>query len=121
MPSLRYVILHHKVADGEHWDLMLEQAEALATWRLPRPPACPQTEPIEATRIGDHRTHYLDYEGPVSRGRGEVARFDYGRYRLAECDDERWLMEFDGAVLRATFALSRVAGRPPECWVLRQV
>ena len=30
MPS-RFVILHHRLDDGEHWDLMLEHGEVLLT------------------------------------------------------------------------------------------
>jgi hypothetical protein len=120
MPSNRYVILHHKLPDGEHWDLMLEQGDTLATWRLPSPPTGPPAAPLEATRIGNHRKHYLDYEGPVSGGRGEVAQFDRGHYQAIERDDDRWLIEFDGAVLSGRFALTRVAGEPADRWVFGQ-
>ncbi len=38
--------------------------------------------------IADHRTRYLDYEGPVSRGRGEVRRIARGRWRAAGPADD---------------------------------
>ncbi len=119
MPTYRYVILHHQQADGDHWDLMLEQEAALATWRLPQPPGSPQSAPLAATRIGDHRKHYLDYEGPVSGGRGEVTRFDQGEYRPVEQAESRWQFELHGEVLTGSFVLSRTEGLPSDCWLLR--
>lgn len=63
-----------------HWDLMLEFAGVLRTWRLLQPPLANTT--IIAEPLGDHRLAYLDYEGPVSAGRGRVTRWDYGDYDL---------------------------------------
>jgi hypothetical protein len=75
----RFVILQHD-HPFVHWDLMLEAGEVLRTWRLAAPPLS-GTEPIAATPLGDHRKLYLDYEGPVSGGRGEVTRWDAGWYQ----------------------------------------
>jgi hypothetical protein len=74
----RFVILEHD-HPFRHWDLMLEEGEVLRTWRLPAPPAVGQT--VAAELLGDHRKLYLDYEGPVSRGRGTVQRWDHGLYQ----------------------------------------
>jgi hypothetical protein len=87
----RFVILHHEMpATSErstHWDLMLERDGVLATWALEREPVAGIT--IEAQRLADHRLHYLDYEGPVSGGRGAVVRVDRGSYaKLVETDVE---------------------------------
>ncbi len=57
---------------------MLEQGEVLLTWQLLRDPTDPAGYPIPARRIGDHRKAYLDYEGPVSGGRGMVTRVEDG-------------------------------------------
>lgn len=62
------------------WDLMLEWGETLRTWRLAKPPG--YGGPIEATPLPAHRRMYLDYEGPVSGGRGTVTRWDGGTYQL---------------------------------------
>jgi len=76
----RFVILHHQSPTGNHWDVMLETDSALTTWSiLPQsltrfPFAC------SATRLPDHRKHYLDYEGEVSGNRGTVSRLDAGTY-----------------------------------------
>jgi hypothetical protein len=74
----RFVILEHD-HPVLHWDLMLEQGEVLRTWRLLAPPQPAQAIPAEATF--DHRPLYLDYEGPVSGGRGRVRRWDGGTFQ----------------------------------------
>ena len=73
----RFVILTHDFPEL-HWDLMLEQGEVLRTWRLAERPVAGML--IEAEALANHRRHYLDYEGPVSGGRGSVTRFASGNY-----------------------------------------
>ena len=92
----RFVLLYHEcppsLGKPSHWDLMLERDGVLLTWNLL---ALPETwggeaagfEEIAATRIADHRLEYLDYEGPISGGRGSVTRADRGEYDvLGEAD-----------------------------------
>jgi len=74
----RFVILQHD-HPHLHWDFMLETGDVLRAWRLEREPLTDQG-PIAATALGDHRILYLDYEGPVSGGRGTVVRWDGGEY-----------------------------------------
>lgn len=73
----RFVILEHD-HPFLHWDLMLECGPVLRTWRLESPPCADAT--INATAVFDHRLHYLDYEGPISGGRGRVIRWDRGTF-----------------------------------------
>ena len=79
----RFVILRHETPPGSqrplHWDFMLEEGAALLTWALAEPPA--EGRPIAAEALADHRTAYLDYEGPVSGDRGTVTRWDAGTYQ----------------------------------------
>ncbi len=77
----RYVILTHD-HPFPHWDLLLEWGETCRTWRLLEEPAPGKT--VAAEILPDHRRHYLDYEGPVSGGRGRVTRWDGGTYRVDE-------------------------------------
>jgi hypothetical protein len=77
----RYVVLEHDFPT-RHWDFMLESGDVLKTWRLAAPP-CPGTA-VPAEPSFDHRPAYLDYEGPVSGGRGTVTRWDAGTF----CWDE---------------------------------
>jgi hypothetical protein len=73
----RFVILEHD-HPFLHWDLMLEGEGVLFTWRLDALPEAGKT--VAAERIGDHRVRYLDYEGPVSGGRGSVRRVEWGSF-----------------------------------------
>ena len=75
---------------------MLERDGVLWTWRLPALPAT--GEPLDAERIGDHRLLYLDYEGPVSGGRGSVQRIDGGDLTWLEADAGRFAVDLAGAV-----------------------
>ena len=76
----RFVILEHDY-QGVHWDFMLESAGVLRTWRLLDVPC--GDRPVFATPLPDHRTIYLEYEGPVSGGRGAVKRWDWGEFDWA--------------------------------------
>jgi len=75
----RFIILHHQSPTDDHWDVMLETDTVLLTWSIP--PQLPGTSfACSATRLPDHRKHYLDYEGEISGNRGTVARIDAGTY-----------------------------------------
>lgn len=104
MPS-RFVILHHTTPDGEHWDLMLEHGDVLLTWQLLKEPTGPESLPIPAKRIGDHRKLYLDYEGPLSGGRGEVRRIDTGTVEFTCLNDSRVQFQLRGSNLAGDFQL----------------
>jgi hypothetical protein len=100
----RFVILLHELPAaaerGTHWDLMLEQGDALRTWALPCEPSAGLV--CQADGLPDHRLAYLTYQGPVSGDRGRVTRWDEGLYTL---DSER-----DGG-LSVTLEGRRFAGR----------
>jgi hypothetical protein len=112
----RYVILHHVMASGEHWDLMLETGPKLATWQLSSPPPPRADRPIEARRIADHRAAYLEYEGPVSGERGHVRRVDGGRFRLLMESEHEWVADLEGSVCRGTYRLVRAGGQSSDLW-----
>ena len=78
MPE-RFVILKHD-HPFLHWDLLLQEASSARTWRLLRRPCL--NEPIAAEPLPAHRLTYLDYEGPVSNGRGSVQRVVSGMYLI---------------------------------------
>jgi hypothetical protein len=69
----RFAVLRHEGVDDPHFDLMFETAPGsmLATWRSER---WPLDRPTIATRIGDHRANYLEFEGALSDNRGHVKR-----------------------------------------------
>ena len=70
--------------------------------------------PIAARRIGDHRKAYLDYEGPVSGGRGDVTRVDRGTVEIREFTEQVCVFKAGGKRLCGVFALRRSADE----WVL---
>ena len=83
---------------------MLEDAGVLRTWRLH---AAPDEETfIIAEPLADHRLAYLDYEGPVSGGRGEVARWDRGVYTLTDESPRQIACELRGVRLAGSIVLT---------------
>lgn len=100
----RFVILAHNWP-FLHWDFLLELEGRLASWRLLSEPN--ERARIVAEAIPDHRSIYLDYEGPVSHGRGEVTQWDAGDYELLEESVSGLTLQLKGrriqgrAVLRA--------------------
>ena len=118
MTAARFVILHHRERTGEHWDLMIEQDDGLATWRLARMPSADDAAPIAATQLGLHRKAYLDYEGPVSGDRGEVTRVDAGACEILEQNERCWRVRLMGRTLAYTYALRRHDTVDPNGWTL---
>ena len=105
MPD-RFVILHHTGHGDEHWDLMLERGNSLVTWQLLSNPLEGCESHVVARQIGDHRMVYLEFEGPVSGGRGQVSRLDQGTLSwVAQCD-AFLRFRLDGIHLRGEFQLA---------------
>lgn len=113
MPA-KFVILHHVLPDGEHWDLMLERGDVLLTWRLVREPVDGSSLPIPAEKLGDHRRAYLDYEGPLSGGRGSVRRVDAGTFEFEAATPDEYEIRLGGGRLIGRFSLAAV----DDHWVL---
>jgi hypothetical protein len=103
----RFVILEHD-HPFLHWDLMLEVGGKLRTWRLSAAPAAGTQ--VSAEPLGDHRIAYLDYEGPVSGGRGSVVRWDSGSYELSTGTEvgDHFLIRLHGLRLQARVELTRI-------------
>jgi len=112
----RFVVLTHD-HPFLHWDLMLEQADSLRTWRLVRPPD--RATSIEAEALANHRVAYLDYEGPVSGGRGTVERWDVGTYETVESTDDRLVVRLAGRKLDGFATLERLGNG--AAWIFRRL
>jgi hypothetical protein len=111
----RFALLRHDGPRGVHWDLLLEVGDVLRTWALSAMPGPGCSLVCES--LPDHRRLYLDYEGPVSGGRGTVAREDRGTYEvLAEAED-RLSVDLRGEKLSGRLDLVRLA--EPGRWQLR--
>jgi hypothetical protein len=93
---------------------MLERGGVLRTWAIADAPADGVT--CRAEPLADHRLAYLEYEGPVSRNRGVVSRFDAGHYELLHEDDDSLELTLSGARLVARVVLTRIAGEEFHFW-----
>jgi hypothetical protein len=100
----RFAILEHN-HPRLHWDLLLEEGDHLRAWRLMEPPRAGSALAAEA--IADHRLMYLNYEGPVSGGRGEVRRWDGGDYVIQKSDDFSLNIVLQGKRVRGHVTLQR--------------
>lgn len=114
----RFVILRHDPEPGSsqrlHWDFMLEEGSSLLTWSL-------QDEPfpnchISAEQLADHRLEYIDFEGPVSRARGRVSRWDAGTYEWRVRTLDELAINLHGQKLHGQVHLQRSS--PDTRWVL---
>ncbi|MCC9609688.1 hypothetical protein LOC68_03950 [Blastopirellula sp. JC732] len=103
----RFVLLYHQFPadhdDVSHYDLMLEEGDALRTWRLLEKPD--MLQPVRGEAIFPHRLTYLDYEGEVSGNRGSVTRIDRGEYELVRDDAETLIVQLYGSVLIGRLAV----------------
>jgi hypothetical protein len=101
----RFVVLEHEGLRGRHWDFMLQWGDALRTWALTEPPAMGRA--IRAEPLADHRLAYLDYEGPISGGRGAVKRWDQGTYELLAETADSLELRLNGQRIAGRAQLSR--------------
>ena len=101
----RFVVLEHH-HQGVHWDLMLESAGALRTWRLEGEPA--DAAIIRATPLADHRSIYLEYEGEISGGRGSVTRWDAGSFEWLASEADCVIVKLAGKRLVGDVYLCKV-------------
>lgn len=99
----RFVVLAHDWP-RPHWDLLVEAGPVLRAWRLLDPPAAGAGG---AEPSADHRLLYLGYEGPVSGGRGTVARYDAGTCDWIEDGPDRARLDMRGARLSGLIELAR--------------
>src|SRR5262245_45239102 len=110
----RFVVLEHDHPEL-HWDLLFEVGAVLWAWRL-RAPLAPGVT-VAAERNFDHRLLYLDYEGPVSGGRGVVHRWAHGEYTWREQGPRRWVADVTGPQMEGALTLEE---RPEEAgWEVR--
>jgi hypothetical protein len=85
---MRTVLLQHTLPDGTfHYDWMLESPsdqDGLLTFRVDARIDEASCVRFEGVRLRPHRRAYLDYEGEVSGGRGEVRRIAAGDCEFAD-------------------------------------
>jgi hypothetical protein len=99
----RFAILEHD-HPFLHWDFLLETGDQARTFRLLARPVLGQIIPAEP--LGGHRLLYLDYEGPVSGGRGSVKRWDVGTFSWEEDSPQSLAVLLQGQRLRGRARMS---------------
>jgi len=98
----RFVILEHDWPTL-HWDFLLEAGASLRSWRLRSVPVVGTV--IVADAMPDHRSIYLDYEGPVSGGRGSVKRWDGGTFEWIHDRENHLEIQLHGHILNGRASL----------------
>lgn len=111
----RFSVLHHDWP-APHFDFLLENEATLLTWRLSAWPLAPVgglgVSSVIAERIDNHRSIYLDYEGPVSQNRGSVRRIDTGTFVEIESTASRLVVLLDGQFGRCRLTLPATGSGP---------
>ena len=102
----RFVLHKHSRGKQLHWDLMLQAADVLETYRLQLPPEQLRRDGCTARRIFDHPLKFLSYEGSVNNGQGTVEFVDSGTYEMLSRDEGKIELQFDGSILTGRFELS---------------
>jgi len=110
----QFALLIHDSPLGLHYDFLLEDGEVLKTWALPHLPELGLE--ILCDALADHRSIYLDYEGPISGGRGTVTRWDRGIYSVELWTDDAIHVELTGAKLAGRVELRRQAKSSEQWW-----
>lgn len=100
-----YVILEHDWPTP-HFDLLLEAGDVLRAWRLLAEPEVGTEIPAEPNF--PHRLLYLDYEGPVSGGRGNVRRWDSGTFEWIADAPDRVVVALKGTKLRGSIVIANI-------------
>lgn len=115
---VRYVVLLHTQKEGDHFDLMIDNGERLATWKMSVAPETARDGELECERIGDHRRIYLDYQGPISGDRGHVTQHDAGQCLVTVMTESQWDIVFEGHRLNGYIRLMK-SHRSKNAWRLR--
>lgn len=96
----RYAVLHHVGFGEPHFDVLFEweEGEPLTSFRTMMWP--PEAGDVWEERA-DHRRAYLDYEGPVSGGRGTVRRVAGGAVEVTvtSVDPPALSLRFDDLIV----------------------
>ncbi len=111
----RFVLLTHD-HPFVHWDLLVQRGEVLRSWRLLESPdrwrSAADSMVLSAEAIADHRLMYIDYEGPVSRERGSVARWDHGHVEWLVDSESTVRLRLSGSQLVGELTLDREPSQP---------
>ena len=116
----RFAVLEHRW-NGVHWDFLVEDGDSLRTWAIDAVIA--DGIDLAARALPAHRRIYLDYEGPISGGRGEVRRWDSGRAGVEIWTDSVVRLRLTGSQLVGVIEFREEGGitaaDAPRRWLCR--
>jgi hypothetical protein len=115
------VLLRHDLPDGtSHFDWMVQRApgQGLITFRVQERIDLQSPQVFTCERLPDHREVYLEYEGPISGGRGRVERMEAGGAEILHLSRDRVRVRIELGGLRGEFLGVRRAG---ATWDFRRV
>jgi hypothetical protein len=104
----KFVIQEHTTENETHWDLMLQQGEALATWQVSIHPTEWPGKNIPCWKIFDHRLMYLEYEGPLGQNRGEVKIFTAGTYQIIKIEKNNWSIRLKSDIISGNLIIKLI-------------
>lgn len=114
----RFVLLRHENHGVVHFDLMIEEGDTLATWQFGVSLALLASGgTLSCIRVAQHRPAYLDYEGPVTSGRGTVTRIQSGTCKLLSATIANWDFELHSSSGQGRFQLHHIT---EANWSLRR-
>ncbi len=76
-----------------HFDWMFEVDGALKTWATEPLESFQQGISTKVEKLADHRVHYLDFEGDIGGGRGDVRQVIAGHHQMIEMDTDLFVAE----------------------------
>jgi hypothetical protein len=106
-------VIHHHITKDTHFDLMIDNGESLDTWQVHEDDLdrLIQGEAVSAELIEPHRRDYLEYEGPVSRGRGRVEIYDRGEYRIILSEESFLSLMLKGKKFIGKIEIKKITGK----------
>jgi hypothetical protein len=115
---MKYVVQHH-ITVNPHFDLMIDNGESLDTWQVHEGDMdrLISGKTITAESIEPHRRDYLEYEGPVSQGRGRVEIYDTGEYSDIIREKTHLSLLLKGERLRGKMEIRETAGKSWEIFL----
>lgn len=104
----RFVIQKHTTAAEVHWDIMFESGNTLKTYRLDKSPKDILQLSANAVKIFNHSLKFLTYQGPVSKGQGNVRIVETGTYQMLQDKHDRIQLGLNGQILKGKFVLTQI-------------
>lgn len=118
----RFVIQKHVKRRTSHFDLMLEKHGKLLTWSITDILSLQKKgKAVQAKKLPDHRLLYLDYEGKISRGRGNVQIWDRGTYQAKQYHNAFIFINLKGNRLKGWYYLIADLEQKDNWWILNPV